>query len=286
VRIFAKKNDALYEGAISNGVASGLGTLYDKNGNLLYRGAFANNTFHGDGTLYFSNGQVKYNGKFSKNIFNGNGALSFPSGRVEYIGAFLNGKKHGKGSLFTETGAKIYEGMFYNDNPDLSAYLNVDVVSLKDVFLGSKVIYNCENKMCISYPDLNCMIVADRDENTLGKTQKIFIIPPNYYPGTNSESNRFNLMAILDDNFVNGFTKLTPTEMCVIDVMRKHGSNRFKNYDFISKEEALKDVFDVTTQSSDYEIYVSKYKIHSFVYTFYFEASDTPYAFYSIERVG
>ncbi|MDR1260676.1 MAG: hypothetical protein LBJ83_03075 [Oscillospiraceae bacterium] len=286
-RVFSKKSDALYEGSISNGIANGLGALYDKNGSLLYRGAFTDNGFCGEGTMYFRNGQAKYTGTFLKNLFQGDGTLSFENGKVEYIGKFLDGKKNGPGTLFDETGAKIYTGMFYDDAPDLSAHLNIAVSKLQDIFLGSKVIYNSEGKIFINYPDMNCIIVADKNDTSLGNTNKIFIIPPSYYPGTNSSSNRLNLMEILNGgNFVNGFTKLTSSEMCVFDVMRSNGINRFKNYEAVSKEEILEDVFNITKASTSEEIYISKYKINNFIYTFYFETLDGPCVFYSIERLG
>ncbi|GHV29225.1 hypothetical protein FACS189481_1550 [Clostridia bacterium] len=285
VHVFSKKSDARYEGNLREGVAEGLGALYDKNANLLYRGEFLNNCFNGEGGLYYSNGQEKYRGKFLKNLFSGQGTLYSEDGKLSYVGAFLGGRKSGKGKLYDETGTEIYEGMFYDDFPDLSAYLNMNVDRLKDIFLGREIIYYCGNRFLMSYPDLDCVVAADKEEGSVGATQKIFITRPSLFPGTNSSSNRLDLAGSFDGNFLNGFTKLTPDEMCAIDVMRQNNSHKFKNYEIIPKEEVAPGIFNMNQTSSQDELYISKYKIRKFVYTFYFEALDKSYIFYSIERL-
>jgi hypothetical protein len=287
VHVFSKKNDACYEGNLTGGVASGLGALYDENGKLLYRGNFSNNCFSGDGELYYGNGQVRYRGEFLKNLFSGKGALYSENGKLSYVGAFLGGRKNGIGTLYDETGAEIYKnGTFYDDLPDLSTYLNMDANRLKDVFLGRTIVYNCGDRILMSYPNLDCVISADKEENSMGTTQKVFITHPSLYPGTSLSSNRLNLASSLSGNFLNGFTKLTPNELCVIDVMRQNGIHKFKGYEVVSKEDVSPLIFNMNQTSSQDEFYISKYKIGKFAYTFYFEALDKPYIFYSIERLS
>ncbi|MDR2817697.1 MAG: hypothetical protein LBB04_03165 [Oscillospiraceae bacterium] len=287
VHVFSKKNGARYEGNLTGGVAGGLGTLYDENGKLLYRGNFLDNCFSGDGELYYGNGQVKYRGEFLSNLFSGEGTLYSENGKLSYVGAFLGGRKNGIGTLYDETGAEIYKnGAFYDDLPDLSTYLGIEADRLKDVFLGKTVIYNCADGILMSYPDLDCVIAADKEGNSVGMTQKVFIMHPSLYPGTDLSSNRLSLASSIGGNFLNGFTKLTPNELCVIDVMRQSGTHKFKAYEVVSKEEVSSLVFNIKQTSSQDEFYISKYKIGKFVYTFYFEALDKPYIFYSIERLS
>lgn len=286
VRVSSKKNDARYEGNLTEGVAEGLGVLYDKNAKLLYRGDFSNNCFNGKGELYYGDGQVRYIGEFLRNLFSGEGTLYSEDGKLSYVGAFLGGRKNGIGTLYDETGTEIYKGAFYDDLPDLSTYLGMDASRLKDIFLGREVIYNCEDRMLTSYLDLNCVVSADKEENSVGTTQKIFITRPSLYPGTNSSSNRLDLASRFGGNFLNGFTKLTPDEMCVIDVMRQNETHKFKDYEIIPKEEVSPGIFNMNQTTSQDEFYISKYRIRKFVYTFYFEALDKPYIFYSIERLS
>ena len=289
VRVFSRKNDAVYEGALADGVATGLGMLCDKTGTEVYRGEFKNNKFNGQGTLFYSSKMPHYIGSFSDNLFSGMGELRAEDGKSIFIGSFVAGQKSGRGTLYNDSGKEIYNGMFNQDIANLTTYLGRSLSDLSDVFLGDRVVYNCNNQVMVNYPEVDCVLVAHRKEESIdevGKVEKIFVMSPSYYPGTSANDNRLNLESMLSGNFLNGYTKVGPEEMAVIDSLRRAGVRRFKNCSEIQKEPVLEDVFNITSAISKYEFYVSKYKISNFIYTFYFEKLDGPYIFYSVERLS
>lgn len=141
----------------------------------------------------------------------------------------------------------------------------------------------------ISYPEVDCILVADKKQNSadeVGTVRKIFIMAPSYYPGTSTENNRLDLGNTLPRNFLNGFTNVCDEEMSVIDVMRQKGIRSFKGYRSIEKEAITDEAFNLKESMSDDEFYISKYRINGFIYTFYFTKLDGPYVFYSIERLS
>ena len=289
VRVFSKKSKALFEGSLTNGIANGPGVLYDKNGIVIFRGNFENNRFNGEGTTYYADGTPHYIGEFLDNIYSGSGELRSKNGQPHYIGSFIAGLKNGKGTLYNDTGNAIFDGMFTNDMPNLSSYIGASIANISNVFLGEKLLYNSDNKIMISYPEVDCILVADKKQNSadeVGTVRKIFIMAPSYYPGTSAEDNRLDLGNTLPYNFLNGFTNVCDEEMSVIDVMRRKGIRSFKGYKSIEKEAITDEAFNLKESMSDDEFYISKYRINGFIYTFYFTKLDGPYVFYSIERLS
>lgn len=289
VRVFSKKSKALFEGSLTNGIANGPGVLYDKNGIVIFRGNFENNRFNGEGTTYYADGTPHYIGEFLDNIYSGSGELRAKNGQPHYIGSFIAGLKNGKGTLYNDTGNAIFDGMFTNDMPNLSSYIGASIANISNVFLGEKLLYNSDNKIMISYPEVDCILVADKKQNSadeVGTVRKIFIMAPSYYPGTSAEDNRLDLGNTLPHNFLNGFTNVCDEEMSVIDVMRQKGIRSFKGYKSIEKEAITDEAFNLKESMSDDEFYISKYRINGFIYTFYFTKLDGPYVFYSIERLS
>lgn len=289
VRVFSKKSKALFEGSLTNGIANGPGTLYDKNGNMIFKGDFKNNRFNGDGTAYYTDGSPHYIGGFLDNFYSGNGELRSKNGQPYYIGGFIAGLKNGRGTLYNNSGNAIFDGMFTNDMPNLSCYIGATMANVSDVFLGKRLLYNSDNKVMVSYPDVDCVLVADKKQNSVdevGTVRKIFIMAPSYYPGTSAEYNRLDLGNTLPKNFLNGFTNVSDEEMSVIDVMRQEGTRSFKGYESVEKETITDEAFNLKESMSDDEFYISKYKINGFIYTFYFTKLDGPYVFYSIERLS
>lgn len=289
VRVFSKKSKALFEGSLTNGIANGPGVLYDKNGIVIFRGNFENNRFNGEGTIYYADGTPHYIGEFLDNIYSGSGELRSKNGQPHYIGSFIAGLKNGRGTLYNDSGNAIFDGMFTNDMPNLSSYIGASIANISNVFLGEKLLYNSDNKIMISYPEVDCILVADKKENSadeVGTVRKIFIMAPSYYPGTSAEDNRLDLGNTLPHNFLNGFTNVCDEEMSVIDVMRQKGIRSFKGYKSIEKEAITDEAFNLKESMSDDEFYISKYRINGFIYTFYFTKLDGPYVFYSIERLS
>lgn len=289
VRVFSKKSKALFEGSLTNGIANGPGVLYDKNGIVIFRGNFENNRFNGEGTTYYADGTPHYIGEFLDNIYSGSGELRSKNGQPHYIGSFIAGLKNGRGTLYNDSGNAIFDGMFINDMPNLSSYIGASIANISNVFLGEKLLYNSDNKIMISYPEVDCILVADKKQNSVdevGTVRKIFIMAPSYYPGTSAEDNRLDLGNTLPHNFLNGFTNVCDEEMSVIDVMRQKGIRSFKGYKSIEKEAITDEAFNLKESMSDDEFYISKYRINGFIYTFYFTKLDGPYVFYSIERLS
>ncbi len=100
----------------------------------------------------------------------------------------------------------------------------------------------------ISYPEVDCILVADKKQNSadeVGTVRKIFIMAPSYYPGTSTENNRLDLGNTLPRNFLNGFTNVCDEEMSVIDVMRQKGIRSFKGYRSIEKEAITDEAFNL-----------------------------------------
>ena len=289
VRVFSKKSKALFEGSLTNGIANGPGVLYDKNGIVIFRGNFENNRFNGEGTTYYADGTPHYIGEFLDNIYSGSGELRSKNGQPHYIGSFIAGLKNGRGTLYNDSGNAIFDGMFTNDMPNLSSYIGASIANISNVFSGEKLLYNSDNKIMISYPEVDCILVADKKQNSadeVGTVRKIFIMAPSYYPGTSAENNRLDLGNTLPHNFLNGFTHVCDEEMSVIDVMRQKGIRSFKGYKSIEKEAITDEAFNLKESMSDDEFYISKYRINGFIYTFYFTKLDGPYVFYSIERLS
>ena len=289
VRVFSKKSKALFEGSLTNGIANGPGVLYDKNGIVIFRGNFENNRFNGEGTTYYADGTPHYIGEFLDNIYSGSGELRSKNGQPHYIGSFIAGLKNGRGTLYNDSGNAIFDGMFINDMPNLSSYIGASIANISNVFLGEKLLYNSDNKIMISYPEVDCILVADKKQNSVdevGTVRKIFIMAPSYYPGTSAEDNRLDLGNTLPHNFLNGFTNVCDEEMSVIDVMRQKGIRSFKGYKSIEKEAITDEAFNLKESMSDDEFYISKYRINGFIYTFYFTKLDGLYVFYSIERLS
>ena len=289
VRVFSKKSKALFEGSLTNGIANGPGVLYDKNGIVIFRGNFENNRFNGEGTTYYADGTPHYIGEFLDNIYSGSGELRSKNGQPHYIGSFIAGLKNGRGTLYNDSGNAIFDGMFTNDMPNLSSYIGASIANISNVFLGEKLLYNSDNKIMISYPEVDCILVADKKQNSVdevGTVRKIFIMAPSYYPGTSAEDNRLDLGNTLPHNFLNGLTNVCDEEMSVIDVMRQKGIRSFKGYKSIEKEAITDEAFNLKESMSDDEFYISKYRINGFIYTFYFTKLDGPYVFYSIERLS
>ena len=286
VRVFSKKSKALFEGSLTNGIANGPGVLYDKNGIVIFRGNFENNRFNGEGTTYYADGTPHYIGEFLDNIYSGSGELRSKNGQPHYIGSFIAGLKNGRGTLYNDSGNAIFDGMFINDMPNLSSYIGASIANISNVFLGEKLLYNSDNKIMINYPEVDCILVADKKQNSVdevGTVRKIFIMAPSYYPGTSAEDNRLDLGNTLPHNFLNGFTNVCDEEMSVIDVMRQKGIRSFKGYKSIEKEAITDEAFNLKESMSDDEFYISKYRINGFIYTFYFTKLDGPYVFIQLK---
>lgn len=145
-------DDALYEGAIVNGLPSGVGKMTDAEGNVFegtfmegkkngqfnvtykngntYVGGFVNDEFSGHGVLTVK-GQNVYDGLFANNEKNGQGKMTYENGTV-YEGNFVNGKKNGQGTMTYNDESK-FEGIFKNDFREQGKYTFAN----KDVFQGT-----------------------------------------------------------------------------------------------------------------------------------------------------
>lgn len=80
-----------YQGEMENGMAHGLGRLFDNRNQLKYEGSWEKGMFSGKGTYYFQNGDV-YEGSFAENRLHGMGILYDRQGLVVKKGYFDNVK--------------------------------------------------------------------------------------------------------------------------------------------------------------------------------------------------
>lgn len=76
-----------YQGEMEDGMAHGLGRLFDNRNQLKYEGYWEKGSFSGKGTYYFQNGDV-YEGFFSENCLDGMGILYDRQGLVVKKGYF------------------------------------------------------------------------------------------------------------------------------------------------------------------------------------------------------
>ena len=87
VRPTCSRFTSYYQGEMENGMAQGLGRLFDNRNQLKYEGYWEKGSFSGKGTYYFQNGDV-YEGSFSENCLHGMGILYDRQGLVVKKGYF------------------------------------------------------------------------------------------------------------------------------------------------------------------------------------------------------
>ena len=87
VRPTCSRFTSYYQGEMENGMAHGLGRLFDNRNQLKYEGSWENGSFSGKGTYYFQNGDV-YEGSFAENCLHGMGILYNRQGLVVKKGFF------------------------------------------------------------------------------------------------------------------------------------------------------------------------------------------------------
>ena len=115
VRIKARSGYVAYEGEVSKGYVTGVGTLYSPDNVMLYNGSFLKNRYEGEGSQYYETGALRYTGSFHDNLYEGEGKLYREDGTEEYEGGFFAGMKDGHGKLVDSGNNAIYEGSFASD---------------------------------------------------------------------------------------------------------------------------------------------------------------------------
>ena len=116
----------IYEGDFLDGKLEGHGKLYKEN-NLIYEGSFKNDLPNGKGLLYKSNiSNLIYKGDFVDGFFEGYGKLINKDGSY-YKGQFIKGKSVGYATIYDRNNKFIYKGKIPNNNLlDLYKYLYFD----------------------------------------------------------------------------------------------------------------------------------------------------------------
>ena len=177
----------LYDGKWKNDLYNGDGILYHLNGiTKCYVGHFKDNKLDGDIIEYHKNGNIIYKGIMRNNKKNGFGIIfASNNNQVIYSGTFLNSCKHGiKCKEYDENGSLIYMGDYKNGLKNgygllygvkLDIHKNIKMYSdeyLKscyyqghfsdDLFNGSGIIYNYDNKMIFKGLFLNNLIFSGK----------------------------------------------------------------------------------------------------------------------------
>lgn len=192
-----------YEGAFKDGVYGGEGKLYLNNA-LQYSGNFSKGLYNGVGNLYdLDTGNLLYSGEFTDGLYNGKGSLyDVGTSVIVYSGEFSKGKRQGEGTSYDKLGSELFKGNFRGDSIDYIAYLGKSPEDVTKEFGQETYKTEIDDKMIITYLNLDSSIVFKIDEEK-GEyvCEKIILGTKEKFMSIGSQSSSIERRNIMGDPF-------------------------------------------------------------------------------------
>ncbi len=286
VKITGDSGYLAYEGYVSGGAVAGEGTLYNPAGNVVYRGLFDKSMYNGNGYLYYPNGTLCYQGTFKDNLYEGDGKLYRSNGSLWYAGQFALGKKEGEGTLYDASNNAVYAGSFVNDEVQYSELLSKTTEEAASHYTGKRILYTAENEIAIRYADLNALVTAKNDEDSLDSgyvIDGIYVLDDTYRGGTKECKKISELKQIFGNPSYEGNSVVTLAEAILINEIVLSKDTDLKQVT-IDMTQDFTEAFTVNGVDENYEIYLYSFQKDGLVYNFICRNKNEGFLFYFIEK--
>ncbi len=291
VRITGKSGFLAYEGNVSKGYATGMGTLFSPDMVTMYTGAFEKNMYEGNGMEYYESGALHYNGSFHKNLYEGSGTLFNEDGTRNYEGSFVAGLKDGRGKLYGGGDQVIYDGTFASDEIVFSELLGKDPIEVREMYFGKQVLYEeagNDEEAIVSMPEINAIYHAASDGSAADPTVKvrsIYVLDNSFHIGEQKAEDAGQLEAILGAPAYEGNSTVTLPEAIAINIQNDK-ERTVKGKVGMDTSSLYSDDIVVNNYDNTYSVYLYSFIRGDLVYTFVCKDKGGRFYFYEITGAG
>lgn len=292
VRIKARSGYVAYEGEVSKGYVTGVGTLYSPDNVMLYNGSFLKNRYEGEGSQYYETGALRYTGSFHDNLYEGEGKLYREDGTEEYEGGFFAGMKDGHGKLVDSGNNAIYEGSFASDEIVYSELLGKSADEIRNMYFGRQVLYEESGDLgsdsVIHLKDINALYLSQSDGSAAddsGKATQVVVLKDTFRSGMSEADDIEGLRQILGNPIYEGNSSVILPEAIAINVLNDSRKTINGRVD-MDVTEVYSDDIVVNRFATDYPVYVYTFKRGSLVYSFVCREKGGDFVFYEIMDGG
>lgn len=292
VRIKARSGYVAYEGEVSKGYVTGVGTLYSPDNVMLYNGSFLKNRYEGEGSQYYETGALRYTGSFHDNLYEGEGKLYREDGTEEYEGGFFAGMKDGHGKLVDSGNNAIYEGSFASDEIVYSELLGKSADEIRSMYFGKQVLYEESEDLgsdsVIHLKDINALYLSQSDGSAAddsGKATQVVVLKDTFRSGMSEADDIEGLRQILGNPIYEGNSSVILPEAIAINVLNDSRRTISGRVD-MDVTEVYSDDIVVNRFATDYPVYVYTFKRGSLVYSFVCREKGRDFVFYEIMDGG
>ncbi|MBR1913677.1 MAG: hypothetical protein IJ827_02485 [Lachnospiraceae bacterium] len=292
VRIKARSGYVAYEGEVSKGYVTGVGTLYSPDNVMLYNGSFLKNRYEGEGSQYYETGALRYTGSFHDNLYEGEGKLYREDGTEEYEGGFFAGMKDSHGKLVDSGNNAIYEGSFASDEIVYSELLGKSADEIRNMYFGKQVLYEDSEDLgsdsVIHLKDINALYLSQSDGSAAddsGKATQVVVLKDTFRSGMSEADDIEGLRQILGNPIYEGNSSVILPEAIAINVLNDSRKTINGRVD-MDVTEVYSDDIVVNRFATDYPVYVYTFKRGSLVYSFVCREKGGDFVFYEIMDGG
>ena len=292
VRIKARSGYVAYEGEVSKGYVTGVGSLYSPDNVMLYNGSFLKNRYEGEGSQYYRSGALRYTGSFHDNLYEGEGKLYREDGTEEYEGGFFAGMKEGHGKLVDGGNNAIYEGTFASDEIVYSELLGNSADEIRSMYFGKQVLYGESEDLgsdsVIHLKDINALYLLQSDGSAAddsGKATQVVVLKDTFRSGMSEADDIEGLRQILGNPIYEGNSSVILPEAIAINVLNDSRKTISGKVD-MDVTEVYSDDIVVNSFATDYPVYVYTFKRGSLVYSFVCREKGGDFVFYEIMDGG
>ncbi|MBE5846475.1 MAG: hypothetical protein E7300_02225 [Lachnospiraceae bacterium] len=286
VKITGESGYLAYEGYVDGGAATGEGTLYGPAGNVVYRGLFDKSMYNGHGYFYYPDGTLCYQGDFKDNLYEGEGKLYRMNGSLEYAGAFALGVKEGAGTLYDVSNNPVYTGNFVNDCLQYSELLGKTTAEAAEKYTGKQILYSTDDSALIRYSDLNMLVAAKRDEDSVDAgyvIDGVYVLDASFRDGLQDRTSIADLKQTFGNPSYEGNSVITPAEAILINELNLKKDIRMPSVDMDLSQD-FTEAYTINGVDDSYEIYLYSFQRDGLVYNFICRDKNEGFLFYFIEK--
>ena len=286
VKITGESGYLAYEGYVDSGAVTGEGTLYSPSGNVVYRGLFDKSMYNGHGYFYYPDGTLCYQGNFKDNLYEGDGKLYRSNGSLEYAGQFALGLKEGEGTLYDVSNNPVYTGSFANDCLQYSELLGKTTAEASEKYTGKQILYSEENSAVIRYSDLDMLVTAKKDEDSLDNgfvIDGVYVLESSFRDAFQECVTIAELKQIFGNPSYEGNSVITPAEAILINELNRTKDTKMPSVDMDLSQD-FTEAFTINSVDENYEIYLYSFQKDGLVFNFICRDKNEGFLFYFVEK--
>ena len=285
VRITGKSGYLAYDGMVSEGYATGEGTLYNPQGNIVYVGNFEKNRYDGKGTENFPSGRIRYRGDFHDNYYEGEGILYREDGTTEYSGGFSQGKKNGQGILYDGGENEIYAGSFASDDIVYSELLGKTAAEVANIYKGPREMYLTDDESVIFMQAIGALYHGLRDPEALEDEEKVdsvYVLRDNFtIDSVDPVDTITELKDIFGDPYYEGNSEIVLPEAVAINLINER-QKAFRGKVDMNVDRTFSDVTQVIDFDRNYPVYIYSFRRGELLYSFVCEDGADYFEFFYV----